>query len=124
MAKLSMKTSLIRAARALPSSIEDVKPGALLPGYVASVTPDAVFVRFLGSLTGRAGAPSPAFLIRSSPVHCLFILVESASSAALQAASVCLVCSKASSLLSLEALHCSCHDKCLLQLSVPACCHM
>ena len=50
-----MKASLVRAAQSLPSSIEDVKPQALIPGYVASVTPDAVFVRFLGSLTGRAG---------------------------------------------------------------------
>ena len=55
MVKLTMKLSLIRAAKSLPSSIEDVKPGALLPGYIASVTSDAVFVRFLGSLTGRAG---------------------------------------------------------------------
>ena len=55
MVKLTMKMSLIRVAKALPSSIDDVKPGALVPGYVASVTSDAVFVRFLGSLTGRAG---------------------------------------------------------------------
>ena len=64
MVKLTMKTSLIRAAKSLPSSIEDVKAGALLPGYVASVTPDAVFVRFQGSLTGRAGARfSPTVLV-------------------------------------------------------------
>ena len=56
MVKLTMKMSLIRAATSLPSSIEEVKPGTLLPGYVASVTSDAVFVRFHGSLTGRAGA--------------------------------------------------------------------
>ena len=55
MVKLTMKMSLIRAAKALPSSIDEVKPGALVSGYVASVTSDAVFVRFLGSLTGRAG---------------------------------------------------------------------
>ena len=53
--KVTMKASLVRAAQSLPSSIEDVKPHALIPGYVASVTSDAVFVRFLGSLTGRAG---------------------------------------------------------------------
>ena len=58
MVKLTTKTSLIRAGKSLPSSIEELKPGALLPGYVASVTSDAVFVRFLGSLTGRAGAQS------------------------------------------------------------------
>lgn len=50
-----MKSSLVKANKALPASIGDVKPGALLPGYVASVTSDAVFVRFLGTLTGRAG---------------------------------------------------------------------
>ena len=50
-----MKASLVRAAKPLPSSIEEVQSQALIPGYVASVTSDAVFVRFLGSLTGRAG---------------------------------------------------------------------
>lgn len=58
--KLTMKTSLLRAASSLPSSIGDLKPGTLLPGYVASVTSDAVFVRFLGSLTGRAGLSPPS----------------------------------------------------------------
>ena len=53
--KVTMKASLVRAAQSLPSSIDDVKPQALVPGYVASVTSDAVFVRFLGLLTGRAG---------------------------------------------------------------------
>ena len=53
--KVTMKASLVRAAQSLPSTIEDVKPQALIPGYVASVTSDAVFVRFLGTLTGRAG---------------------------------------------------------------------
>ena len=57
--KLTMKTSLLRAASSLPSSIGELKPGTLLPGYVASVTSDAVFVRFLGSLTGRAGLSPP-----------------------------------------------------------------
>ena len=63
MVKLTMKLSLIRAAKSLPNSIEDVKPGALLPGYVASVTSDAVFVRLLGSLTGRAGRRLSAFSV-------------------------------------------------------------
>ena len=53
--KVTMKASLVRAAQSLPGSIEHVKPQTLIPGYVASVTSDAVFVRFLGSLTGRAG---------------------------------------------------------------------
>ena len=36
----------------LPPSAQ-VREAALLPGFVASVTADAVFVRFLGSLTGE-----------------------------------------------------------------------
>ncbi len=45
--RLSRKASLLSAAAAglLPSEIEGVKQGLLLPGYVASVTADAVFVR-------------------------------------------------------------------------------
>ena len=45
--KLSRKSSLLSAAGggALPSSIEDVRESALLQGYIASLTNDAVFVR-------------------------------------------------------------------------------
>ncbi len=43
--RLTRKASLLAAAAALPRSFSDVAEGALLPGYVASVTPDAVFVR-------------------------------------------------------------------------------
>ncbi len=56
--RLSCKASLLAAGRALPRELADVAEGAIAPGYVASVTSDAVFVRFLGNLTGRAGAPS------------------------------------------------------------------
>lgn len=52
---MTRKASLVAAAAQLPAAIEDVKEGTLAPGYVANVTADAVFVRFLGSLTGRAG---------------------------------------------------------------------
>ena len=47
--KLSRKSSLLSAAAggALPSAIEDVRESALLPGYVASLTPDAAFIRCL-----------------------------------------------------------------------------
>ena len=33
----------------------DSQEGALTPGFIASVTSDAVFVRFLNHVTGRAG---------------------------------------------------------------------
>ncbi|GAX80532.1 hypothetical protein CEUSTIGMA_g7970.t1 [Chlamydomonas eustigma] len=52
---VSRKSSLVLSASALPSSFDAVKEGALLPGFVVSITPDAVFVRFLGHVTGRAG---------------------------------------------------------------------
>ena len=54
----SRKRALVRAAVALP---RDAAPaptlGAVLPGYVASVTQGAVFVRWLGRATGRVPAP-------------------------------------------------------------------
>ena len=55
---MTRKASLVAAAAALPAAIEDLREGTLTPGYVASVTGDSVFVRFLGDLTGRAG-PEP-----------------------------------------------------------------
>ena len=56
MLRVSRKASLLGARAALPAALGDLSEGTLAPGYVASVTGDAVFVRFLGSLTGRAGA--------------------------------------------------------------------
>lgn len=53
--RVTRKASLLGAAASVPSALEDLAEGTLAPGYVASVTGDAVFVRFLGSLTGRAG---------------------------------------------------------------------
>lgn len=50
--RVSRKASLVAAAASLPSAFSQVREAALLPGYVASVTADAVFVRFLGPLTG------------------------------------------------------------------------
>ena len=47
----------MQAGNAVPALLDQVAVGALVPGYVASVTQDSVFVRFLGELTGRAGAP-------------------------------------------------------------------
>lgn len=39
MVRLTRKASLIAARAALPSSLEDVKEGAILPGFIASTTP-------------------------------------------------------------------------------------
>ena len=54
-ALVTRKQAMRRAVSSLPSTVEDVSEAALLPGYVASVTPDAVYVRFLARVTGRAG---------------------------------------------------------------------
>ncbi len=54
MRRVSRKPSLLPAAAAgrLPRRFEDVAEAAVVPGFVASVTHDAVFVRFLAGLTG------------------------------------------------------------------------
>ena len=54
---LTHKRALCNATRPaqLPSSIEDLMEGQQLYGFVANITADAIFVRFLGGLTGRAG---------------------------------------------------------------------
>lgn len=53
--QVTRKSSLLAAAAALPAALDAVAPGARLPGYVAHVTGDAVFVRFLNGVTGRCG---------------------------------------------------------------------
>lgn len=58
-ALVSRKASLRGAATSLPSALEDLAEGAIHPGYVASVTADAVYVRFLARLTGEP--PPPPF---------------------------------------------------------------
>ena len=78
---MTRKASLVAAAAQLPAAIEDVKEGTLAPGYVANVTADAVFVRFLGSLTGRAGSLThlnlnPFFF----PTSCLMLHLSSCAS--------------------------------------------
>ena len=57
--RVSRKPSLLAAAAAggggggaLPKAFGEVSEGALLSGYVANVTGDAVYVRFLAGLTG------------------------------------------------------------------------
>lgn len=67
---MTRKASLLAAAAQLPATIEDVKEGMLLPGYVANITADAVFVRFLGGLTGRAGAPLYSYLTCKKQSRC------------------------------------------------------
>ena len=62
MVRLTRKASLLAAAPSLPRAITDITEGRIAPGYVASVTPDAVFVRFLNGLTGRAGATAASSL--------------------------------------------------------------
>jgi rRNA biogenesis protein RRP5 len=52
---VSCKPSLMDAADSLPKSLDDLTEASILPGYVTNVVADAVFVRFLGGLTGRAG---------------------------------------------------------------------
>ena len=54
--RLTRKAGMVAAARAgvLPSTLEGVRPGLVLPGYVASVTADAVFVRCARLLHGLA----------------------------------------------------------------------
>ncbi|KAG1654779.1 hypothetical protein FOA52_007439 [Chlamydomonas sp. UWO 241] len=64
---VSRKASLVAAAAQLPSTFGDVAQGTLLPGFVASVTGDAVFVRFLGGVTGRAGLSQLGDTLVSDP---------------------------------------------------------
>lgn len=76
MLRVTRKASLLAAAAQLPAAIEDVKEGTLASGYVANVTADAVFVRFLGSLTGRAGV-FPSTITSIEPA-CDFLFLDTA----------------------------------------------
>jgi hypothetical protein len=58
--QVTRKASLLAAAPRLPSSLDAMTPGTALPGYVAHVTNDAVFVRFLNGVTGRWAPCCPA----------------------------------------------------------------
>ena len=96
---VSRKASLIAAAKMLPSELGQVAEGALVPGYVASITEDSVFVRFLKDLTGRAGESLCPFMGSSG-----VLLAGPARSGMLPA---CLQVS---------------HPKALLQVAHGACC--
>lgn len=63
------KQAMLAAAKAgtLPSDISALQPGACVPGYIASITKDACFVRFAGGLTGRASLPQLADAFISDP---------------------------------------------------------
>ena len=52
---VTCKQSLIASSEELPSNLETLKEASIVPGYVANVVPEGVFVRFLNGLTGRAG---------------------------------------------------------------------
>ncbi len=54
--RLTNKDSIRRhiASGEMPMRLEDVHVGSVLPGFVASVAGDAVYVRFVDHLTGRA----------------------------------------------------------------------
>lgn len=76
--RLTRKTSLCTAAseEVLPAKLDQVSEGLILNGYVASITGDAIFVRFLDDLTGRAGLAQLADTFVADP-HTLFTLGQS-----------------------------------------------
>eukprot|EP00884_Botryococcus_braunii_P015433 jgi/Botrbrau1/2573/Bobra.145_1s0001.1 len=70
MVRVTRKPALVAAARQLPADFSQLREGAVVPGYVASVRQDSVFVRFLSQLTGRTGLAQLADQFISSPeVH-------------------------------------------------------
>lgn len=60
---VTRKWSLISNAEPSPSSVEDVKEGQILSGFVTNIVADAVFVRFLAGLTGRSGTHLAVLLL-------------------------------------------------------------
>ena len=52
-ALVTRKPALLASRDVMPRDINAVSEGLTAPGYVASVTEEAAFVRFLGRLTGR-----------------------------------------------------------------------
>ncbi|KAI8105276.1 hypothetical protein M9435_000444 [Picochlorum sp. BPE23] len=51
--KNSIRTAVVSGT--MPDKLEDLKVGNVIPGYIASVSSNAVFVRFLDHLSGRVG---------------------------------------------------------------------
>ena len=68
--RVTRKTSLTAAAAAgkLPGDVSEMVEGATYPGYVASVAGNAVFVRFMGELAGRAGLAQLSDTFVSDPL--------------------------------------------------------
>ncbi len=61
---------MVAAASSLPATFKEVTQSTnALPGYVANVTADAVYVRFLGTVTGRAGLAQLADVFVSEPAR-------------------------------------------------------
>ena len=81
--RLTNKDSIRRhvASGDMPLRLEDIRVGSVLPGFVASVSGDAVYVRFMDHLTGRArlqqlsdtfvGDPASAFHVNMSVRACV-----------------------------------------------------
>ncbi len=51
-ALLTRKASLVDAATLLPRSVAQLRETAVVPGYIASLTTDAAFVRVFAGVTG------------------------------------------------------------------------
>ena len=65
--RLTRKHSLVAAAASMPRTFEDIKLHLLSPGFVHSVATDAVYVHFLGRVSGRAGLPQLSDVFVSDP---------------------------------------------------------
>ena len=67
--RLTNKDSIRRhvARGEMPLRLEDIHVGSVLPGFVASVADDAVYVRFMDHLTGRARLQQLSDAVVSDP---------------------------------------------------------
>lgn len=66
-AVLTRKQSLVASAQTLPSKLEQLKEGDVVPGYVVSLTETGCHVRFLDRLTGRVALTYIADTFVSNP---------------------------------------------------------
>ena len=64
---MTRKRSLVAGAATMPRAFADVKLHLVAPGYVHSVAADAVYVHFLGRVSGRAGLPQLSDVFVSDP---------------------------------------------------------
>uniref|UniRef100_A0A7S0UUT8 S1 motif domain-containing protein n=1 Tax=Polytomella parva TaxID=51329 RepID=A0A7S0UUT8_9CHLO len=56
----------------VPQSVSQMKVGSIYPGFIASVTPVAVYVRFLNGITGKAGLPQLSDTFVADPSQLFF----------------------------------------------------